>query len=187
MSEATATLTTTEQAEKTEAELLTLRKLRDELLTTKATQREKIKQLESELLQANERANTAESHVSELTVQRPLKAMAESLSKAPQSFIEMFTRDFRVEMQNGELQLLHAKDGKPVMDGDKPVPFEREPLLRLLQTTSTGAAKELWTHTLIVGKASGGVGRPTFDHSRRPPTANDPEEKKPVAHSFGLR
>ncbi len=172
-----------------EAELVTLRKLRDELLTSKNKQKAKIDELESQLLQANERVTSAEANVQELTINGPLKAMAEVISKTPGTFLDVFHRTYKLTMsKDGELTLLHARDDKPVLDEkDKAIPFERGALVKLLLADKDPAALAFYQTTLLIPAATGGADR-TIAKGRSPfANGSKSEEPKVVAPAFGLR
>ena len=173
-----------------EAELVTLRRLRDELLATKTKQKAKIDELESQLLQANDRVTSAEANVQELTINGPFKAMAEVISKTPGTFLDVFQRTYKVTMKDGQLTLLHAKDGKPVLDEkDKAIPFERGALVKLLLADKDPAALAFYQTTLLIPAATGGADR-TIAKGRSPfanANVSKSEDGKAVAPAFGLR
>ncbi len=60
--------------------------------------------------------------------------MAASLSTSPDTLIESLLKDYKVKVQGSELVLQTLED-KPVMQDGKPVPFEREALMKLLLST----------------------------------------------------
>jgi hypothetical protein len=78
-------------------------------------------------------------------------------------------------MVNGTLTL-QTPDGRPVLKGEKPVPFEREALIGLLNAGDSPQAKTFQSIT-IASKASGAAGT---QRSGRVPEFERPPQ-------FGLR
>ena len=158
-------------------ELEVLRKTNAELVTKAASRKARVTELEASITELQGKLSTADSTIHELTVGIPLKAMADNISKDGDTFLEFFKRSYKVEMVKGALALLTV-DGKPVMKGDKAVPFEREALIELLTDAAHPQAK-LFNSLLIVSKASGSSG------SGNPYTRST--EPKQATVQFGLR
>ena len=162
-------------------ELATLRRVNAELLAKSATRKAKIAELEVAAVTLQGKLTESEGTIHDLSVTRPVKAIAESISIAPDVFLEHLNKSYRVEMVKGELSLL-TPDGKPALDGDKPVPFTGDGLTNFLKSPANPQAK-LFGSILIVNRASGaGGGSGAF----RPARAAEPSapSKRP---QFGLR
>jgi hypothetical protein len=159
------------------AELAVLRRTNTELVAKAASRKARVTELEASIAEFQGKLSTADSTIQELTVGIPLKAMAHEISKDGNTFLEFFKRSYKLEMVNGALALLTV-DGRPVMKGDKAVPFEREALIELLTDANHPQAK-LFNSLLIVSKASGASG------SGNPHTRSS-EPKQPSVQ-FGLR
>lgn len=161
-------------------ELATLRRVNAELLAKAATRKARLAEMEVAAVALQGKLTESESTIHELSVTRPLKAMAESISTVPDVFLEHFSRSYRVEVVKGELALL-TSDGKPVLNGEKAVPFTSEGLTNLLKNPTHPQAK-LFSSILIVNRASGAGGGFGVRTARTPATTTPP--KRP---QFGLR
>jgi hypothetical protein len=171
----------TQQPIESTDELATLRRVNAELLAKSATRKAKIAQLEIATVVLQGKLTESESTIHDLSVTRPLKAIAESISIAPDVFLEHLNKSYRVEMVKGELSLL-TQDGKPALNEDKPVPFTGEGLTNFLKNPANPQAK-LFNSILIVNRASGaGGGSGTV----RPTRAAEPSAQ-PKRPQFGLR
>jgi hypothetical protein len=161
-----------------EIEVETLRRVNAELVTKAANRKTKITELESTVTELQGKLSEAHDSLHDVTVGLPLKAMAESISFAPDIFLEQFAKSHKVEMIKGQLTLLNA-DGKPVLKGEKPVPFERSALIDLLTSDTHPQAKTFKSIT-ITSRASGAGGQPSTRATTNQPT----QDAKP---QFGLR
>lgn len=164
------------------AELETLRLTNAELLTKSAARKAKIEELEASAVALQTRLTESESTIHDLSVTRPLKAIAESISTAPELLIEHLMKSYRVEVVNGELSLL-TLDGKPVMDGAKAVPFTSEGLTALLKNPANPLSK-VFSGILIASRASGASGGFGEVRKARTPAIAAPSNIRP---QFGLR
>jgi hypothetical protein len=171
----------TQQPVEPTEELATLRRVNAELLAKSATRKAKIAELEIAAVTLQGKLTESEITIHDLSVTRPLKAMAESISTIPDVFLEHFSKSYRVEMVKGELALL-TPDGTPALNGDKPVPFTAEGLTNFLKSPANPQAK-LFSSILIVNRASGAGGG---SGAVRPARAAEPpaQSKRP---QFGLR
>lgn len=153
---------TTQQPDVNEVERL---RLANAQLTEKSkTRKAKIAELEA--------ANAAiQAQLRLITVDAPLKSMAESLSTVPGLFIEQFQKSQRLELLDGKLTIVNAADGKAIN-----VAFEREALLKHLTDEKHPQAKT-FNAIVISSRASGGAAPATQ------------RVAKPVAaqRKFGLR
>jgi hypothetical protein len=163
-------------------ELATLRRVNAELLAKSATRKAKIAELEVAAVTLQGKLNESESTVHELSVTRPLKAIAESISIAPDVFLEHLNKSYRVEAHKGELSLL-TPDGKPALNGDKAVPCTSEGLTDFLKNPAHPQAK-LFSSILIVNRASGASGT-GFGVVRKGRSSETPAPSK--RPQFGLR
>jgi hypothetical protein len=157
-------------------ELETLRKTHQEVLAKSATRKAKITELEATNAKLQGDLTAANASIHQLTVEAPLKAMAESISLAPEIWLEKFTASYKVESIKGALTLLSA-DGKPVLKDGAPVKFEHQALIDLL-TTDTHPQSKIFKSILIGSRASGGNAAPQGKGSAGP---------KAPAIQFGLR
>jgi hypothetical protein len=134
-------------------EVATLRRTVAELLQKNSTRKDENAALtaaNAALQAANAELQTA---LHQLSVAGPLKAMAEDISINADLFLEQFGKSHKVELVKGQLTLL-TTDGKPVLKGDKPVPFERQALIELL-TSGDDAQSKVFKSILIASRASG--------------------------------
>jgi hypothetical protein len=161
------------------AELETLRKAHQEVLTKNASRKTKIAELEAANAALHSQLSEASDTIREVTIGVPLKAMSESLSTAPELWIEQFSKHFRIEMKKGQLTLLSA-DGKPVLKEGVAVPFEREALTELLIGKDSIHGKTFKAIT-IISRASGAANSTANQRSSRKPDQNKPSIQ------FGLR
>jgi hypothetical protein len=158
-------------------ELEILRRTNGELLTKSATRKTRITELEATVTTLQGQLSEAHDSLHEVTVGGPLKAMAESISIAPDLWLERFGKTYKVAIVSGQLTL-QTIDGKPVLNGDKSVPFERQAIIDLL-TTGDGTEAKTFKAITIASRAGGaGSGRPV---ERTAPTADHPTLR------FGLR
>ncbi len=164
-----------------QAELATLRLTNAELLTKSQARKAKIEEMEASAVAMQTRLTESERTIHEWSVTRPLRAMAETISTAPDLLIEHLMKSYRVQVVNGELALL-TLDGKPVMDGAKAVPFTGEGLTALLKNPAHPQAK-LFSSILIASRASGASGGFGEVRKARPAIAA-PSNIRP---QFGLR
>jgi hypothetical protein len=159
-----------------EIEVETLRRVNAELVTKSSTRKQRITELEASVTELQGKLSEANDSFHEVIVGAPLKAMAESISLAPDIFLEQFAKSHKVEMVKGHLTVLNS-DGKPAMNGEKPVTFERQSLIDLLTSEAHPNAKQFKT-IVIASRASGASAQP----SNR--TTKPVKEAKP---QFGLR
>ena len=160
-----------------EKEVETLRRVNAELVTKAANRKTKITELESTVTELQGKLSEAQDSFHEVTVGLPLKAMAESISFSPELWLEQFNKSHKLEMVKGQLTLQTA-DGKPVLKGEKPVPFERSALIDLLTNDSHPKAKVFQSIT-IASRASGAGSQGNTRTTTQPA-----KEPKP---QFGLR
>jgi hypothetical protein len=161
------------------SELETLRKVNAELVAKHARDKAKIAELETGTATLQAKLSEAVDSLKQATVSGPLNAMAESMSTAPELFLEQFSKHYRVEMVKGALTLLLSSDGKAVLDKNgKPVPFERRALTDLLTVGDDSSAKAFRAIT-IANRASGAanVGQ----------RSNQAPAKKAPSFYFGIR
>jgi uncharacterized coiled-coil protein SlyX len=159
-----------------EIEVETLRRVNAELVTKSANRKTKITELESTVTELQCTLSEAHDSLREITINGPLRTMAESISSAPELWIEQFNKSHKLEMVKGQLTLQTA-DGKPAMNGEKPIPFERQALFDLLTNDSQPNGKT-FKSIMIASRATGAGGQPT----KR--TTQLSKEAKP---QFGLR
>lgn len=156
-------------------------------MQTKRTLKARITELENGTAALQGKLTAAEHSVKLLTIDGPLKKLAESMSTAPAALVAAFNRSYKLQAgQDGELVILTAADDKPVLKDGKPLPFERTALTDLL-LSSEGEDLKLYKSILIVSRASGAAvpangGRPISSSK----TAED-RENKGVAITFGLK
>ena len=171
---------TQKPVEPTQAEeLATLRRVNSDLLTKSATRKARVKELEATVSDLESKLTEAATSIHDLTVGGPLKAMAKSISTAPDAWLAYFAKCYKVESIKGELTLL-TLDGKPVLKAEKTVPFERDALTRLL-TDNAHAHADVFKSITIASRASGAGG------GFGAPRTVRPVEKKQQRPQFGLR
>lgn len=156
-------------------ELETLRRTNSELVAKNSTRKAKIAELEASVADLQTKLSEREASIRTITIDGPLKTMAESISTAPDLWIEQLHKSHRVELVDGKLTLL-STDGKPVLKDGKPVPFKREALIDLLTADDNPQAKAFKAIT-IASRASGAA-TPSREHVVTP--------SKPKIQ-FGLR
>lgn len=158
-------------------ELETLRRVNGELLTKKQKYKARATELESANAQAEVTIAELRGQLADLTINAPLKAMAESISIAPEAFLSAFQADYKLEVREGKLTML-TQQGEPVINDGKPVPFEREALKAFLLATKDEVKQRLYRAVVITSHASGGIA-PTSPSLQR--NASKPQVQ------FGLR
>lgn len=158
-------------------ELEVLRRTNSELIAKNTTRKAKIADLEASITELQSKLTEATTSLRAVTIDGPLKQMSESISTAPELWIEQFNKSHRLEMVDGKLTLLSG-DGKPVLKDGKQVPFERQALIDLLTAGDDSQAKAFRAIT-IGSRASGSAEAP------RKNTA--PVKQKKPAPQFGLR
>lgn len=165
-----------EQTQNDEVEVL--RRTNAELVTKNTTRKAKIAELEAANTELTAKLLEATSSLRAVTIDGPLKSMAESLSTVPELWIDLFNKSYRLEMVKGELTLL-STDGKPVQQEGKSesVPFEAKALTELL-TTGDDATSRAFHAITITSKASGASSTTQRSAASTP--------KAPAAQ-FGLR
>jgi hypothetical protein len=171
---------TPEQIAALQAELATLKQAHAEVLTKRQKDKSKIVELESATADLQGKLTVSAGAIQEITVGGPLKQMAESMSQAPELWLEQFSKYFKVEMVNGTLTLLNVSDGRPVIGKDaNAVPFERDALAKLLTEGNDARAKSFQAIT-ITNRASGAIS------NSRQSTPRAPAAARP-GMQFGLR
>lgn len=154
-----------EPTQQTDANELERLRLANAQLTEKSkTRKLKIAELEA--------ANAAiQAQLRLITVDAPMRSMAESMSTVPDLFIEQFNKSHRLELIDGKLTIVNAEDGKPIN-----VAFEKDALLKHLTDEKFSQAKT-FNAILIASRASGGAA-PVTQRVAKPVT---------VQRKFGLR
>lgn len=160
------------------AEVETLRRVNSELKTKSAVRKARVSELETTVAELQSKLSDAHTSLRQVTIDGPLKQMSDGISTAPELWLEQFGKSYRLEMVKGQLTL-QTIDGKPVMKGEKPVPFEREALVKLL-TDGDDAQARIFKSITIASRASGASapyrsGRTSATDSNKP------------AIQFGLR
>jgi hypothetical protein len=158
-------------------ELEVLRRTNGEILAKSATRKARVAELEATVTELQSKLSEAHDSLHQVTIGGPLTTMAESISIAPDLWLERFSQTYKVAIVDGQLTM-QTPDGKPVLKGEKPVPFEREALIDLLTTGDDARAKTFKAIT-ITSKASGAA---TNQHGNRTAPA---AEHPPI--QFGLR
>jgi hypothetical protein len=158
-------------------ELETLRRTNAELLQKSRDRKAKVTELEATVTELQGKLSEARDSLRDVTINGPLKAMAESISFSPELWLEQFNKSHRLEMVKGQLTLQTA-DGKPVLKGDKQVPFERTALIDLLTSDSNPQAK-IFKSIIIASRASGASAPPRSNRASTPVSEPKPQ--------FGLR
>lgn len=159
-------------------ELEVLRRTNSELVAKNTTRKAKIAELEASVVDLQTKLTDATTSLRTVTIDGPLKKMSESISTAPELWIEQFNKSYRLELVKGELTLVSVADSKPVLKEGKAVPFERETLMDLLTKGDDAQAKTFRAIT-ITSHASGGAASPQRKTA--------PIKQKKPAVQFGLR
>ena len=158
-------------------ELEVLRRTNSELVAKNTTRKAKISELEAANAELTAKLSEATASLRAVTIDGPLKSMAQSISTAPELWIEQFSKSIRLEMLKGQLTMV-SPDGKPVTKAEKAVPFERQALIDLLTTGDDAQARSFKAIT-IVSRASGAANTKPGNASTKAP--------EPPALQFGLR
>jgi len=158
-------------------ELEALRRANSELVSKKNKYKARVAELEAAQATADTTIAELRSSITDLTINGPLQAMAESISVAPEAFLTAFQADYKLELREGKLTML-TQQGEPVVSDGKPVPFERDALKAFLLSTKDEAKQRLYRAVIIMSHASGGIS-PT---SASPRTAGQQQQVQ-----FGLR
>ncbi len=157
---------TAEQIAAIQAENETLRRTNAELVEKSGKRKNRVEELEVQLAKTND-------ELYQMHVGAPLRGMAESVSNAPELWVEQFSKHYKLEMQDGKLTILSVADGKPVN-----VDFTRDALVKFLTDEAHPQAKTFRAIT-VTSRASGagGIG---------PRASQGKQEATPKIH-FGLR
>jgi len=168
------------------AELATLRKLRDELLSTKHMQKARITELESEVLQLTEARDNALATARAVTIDLPLRKLSEEMSAAPALWLREFMADYNVDANNDGTLILKTKSGEPItLENGKPIQLTASDVRKFLLSPNKAVTPERrrdFSAITIASKASGTVGAPV-----KPFTNSGEDSGKPLAPHFGLR
>ncbi len=140
------------------AELETLRRVNAELLQKNSTRKARISELEASVGTLTTETTEAQARIKALTIDGPVNDLCESLSKAPKTLRAALESDYRIEMRDNVLTLVNPSDGKQAMHEGKPVPFERDAIMKLLLSTTDKEKQALFSSILIASKASGAGG-----------------------------
>jgi hypothetical protein len=159
------------------AELATLRTTNAELLQKNAARKKRVEELTASLAEREGQLAEATASLRKITIDAPLLQMAESLSTAPDLWMEQLQKLYRIEHKDGALTLL-TQDGKPVQREGKDVPFERKALLDFL-TNEKHPQSTTFRAITVKSHASGGA--QTEPVQRRVTATQKPAVK------FGLR
>jgi hypothetical protein len=136
-------------------EIATLRKTNAELVQKSATRKNRIEELEASAATLQAKATEGETRIRQLTIDGPVNDLCEEISIAPQALRTALEADYRIEMVDGILTLLNPSDGKPVMQGGKPVPMQADAIKKLLLASKNESKLKLYSAILVASKASG--------------------------------
>jgi hypothetical protein len=147
---------TPEQIVAIQAENETLKRTLAEITEKSRTRKVRITEHEATITDLQGKLTERDAAIQEIAVNAPLKAMAKVISNDVPIFLEQFRKSYSLQMIGDKLTLLSASDGKPILDKQgNPIPFEREPLLKMLgDPTHQNAA--FYSRLLVVSRASGG-------------------------------
>ena len=152
------------------AELAVLKAAHQEVLTKRQKDKARIAELESAMTENQNKLAEASESLHQVTVGGPLKAMSESISQAPELWLEQFTKTHKVAMANGKLTI-QSVDGKPLS-----VPFERQAIIDHL-TADGHPQSKTFKAISIVSRASGAAAA----------KGHGPKRDANPTHQFGLR
>jgi len=169
--------TTQQQPTDITHELETLRRTNGELIAKNATRKAQIAKLEATITALQSKLTETDASLRKLTVEVPLRQVAEQSSTAPDLFIQELMKSYKVESVDGKLAL-QTLEGKAVMVDGKPVPFEHQAMLQFL-TDEANPQAQVFRVIMVGSRASGGASAT----SRAVASVIRP---KP-AHRFGLR
>jgi hypothetical protein len=137
-------------------EIATLRQVNSELVAKAAKRKDRVAELEATLTERDNQVTAVNGQLKAIEIDAPLKRMADTLSNDSALFLEIFGKDYQVQLVDGALAL-RDKQGNPVKDKDgKAVVFERESLLRHL-SDEKHPHSNFYSRLLIASRASGGA------------------------------
>src|SRR5271168_580899 len=90
------------------AELTVLKQVHTEVLAKRVKDRARIAELESAMTGLQTSLNESNDTIREITINGPLRQMSESMSTAPELFLEQFSKHYKLEVKAGVLTLLSA-------------------------------------------------------------------------------
>jgi hypothetical protein len=167
-------------------ELQTMRQALTEMTSKNAARKARILELETAnatLTTERDQALTAHRAV---TLDAPVRQLAESLSPVPSIWLEQVAKLYKFEIADGKLSLL-TLDGKPVTDkSGKTVEATREGLIGLLIKGDDPAVTKTFSHFMSSTLASGG-GAPGSGHSVTIQSEQKTDAHKPIKLSLGIR
>jgi hypothetical protein len=153
----------------------------------KATARKaRITELETQVATLTTNLNASQTALQDITVNAPLRQMAEAVSPVPDIWLAEFGKHYKAESKDGKLSLLTIA-GEPALDSaGKPLEFTQSSLISHFTKTVNPIFKPFQT-IMASSNASGGgatgasAGRPTYAE-RTPAT---PQAKPSL--NLGLR
>jgi hypothetical protein len=171
----------TEPTSNDSAELSTLRTTVSELREKSTARKRRIAELEAALAERDSQLAQANATIKEITIDTPLRDLSESISTAPELWVEQFQKSgYRLEMKGSKLQVL-TSDGKPVLHNGSAVPFERDALAKFLTDEKSHAQAKTFRAITIVNRASGSQAAPESGQRK----SNTASQKQ--TFQFGLR
>jgi hypothetical protein len=170
-----------------DAEIATLRSVKDELLAKSHAQKTTIATLESERNAFSAQSDKATAALRAVVIDRPLNAMASELCKAaPELLKQELLKDYEFSADDaGNIVVTDKATNKPVAGhSGKPVAFTKASFAEFL--TGKGYAEKterqrVYAHLVPVSFASGGAGIA----SRQLPISQPGADSKKI--EFGLR
>ena len=175
------TTLTPEQIAVLQTELETLRRSNAELIARHGKDKTRLTELEAQSTELQGKLTESEAKIKTLTVNVPLRQIAEKVSDMPDTWMELFGQSFKVDAaQDGKLTILTA-DGKPAKNSTgESVSFDFVAISRFVTEHEPESERaKLFNRITRTNFASGSAGI-----SR---TQAKAKSRETAVHSFGLR
>jgi hypothetical protein len=149
-----------------------------ELRGKNAQRKTRIAELEAAMTAKDSEISQLQTTVRQVTIDGPLKAMAEHVGTVPDLWLQEFQKTMTVALADGKL-MVHDTEGKPIMAADgKPLPFEAQAITKHLIDEKHPQAKTF--RAITVGSRASGAA--TIGTQRRTASSEEPKRIQ-----FGLR
>jgi hypothetical protein len=166
-------------------EIAVLRSTNGELLAKLKDRKTKLAEAEASVADLTTRVSTAEAALRTATIDRPLRAMAETISPTPSIWMQEFSKHFKVELRGDKLQVLDL-EGNPVKDGDAEIEFTAPALIKLLTGDIGNEALSSFAY-ITRGSLAAGAGASQGNRNGGIVGPERQQEKQSATSQFGLR
>lgn len=163
------------------SEVETLRKTNAELVQKNATRKSKIAELEEAVSQLQAKLSDATATIKRISVEVPLRQIAEKVSDVPDFWLKTFGEAFKVEADEGGKLAVFTANGEPAKNSKgEPVNFDFLSLSRFVTEYEPDSERtKLFRRITATTFASGAMSTSAQGRAMVP--------RKQSRHEFGLR